>query len=148
MYRSAKRDKNEPRIRRYFERCGAKVVQLDDPGIPDLLLSYRGRTTLVEVKGEKGKLTSRQKTFIAGWKAPVYIVRNCHDAKLVLRSLTLPIYTYQCKTCEKRLEVVQSFFDTPLSVCPECAGQLIRIIVKAPVIIYKGNGWAGDHAGK
>lgn len=145
MYRSAKRDKNEPRIRKFFERCGARVVQLDDPGIPDLLVGYQGHNLLVEVKTKKGTLTARQKEFMNCWKGQATVVRNYRDAKLVLRRLSLPTYTYRCEACSKVTTAVQSFFDAPLTACPDCEGKLIRVIVSVPVIIYRGNGWAGKH---
>jgi putative FmdB family regulatory protein len=52
----------------------------------------------------------------------------------------VPTYEYQCRSCEHRLEKVQGFNDEPLEECPECGGQLRRVI--HPVgIIFKGSGW-------
>jgi putative FmdB family regulatory protein len=32
----------------------------------------------------------------------------------------MPTYEYRCKKCGEHLEVVQSFSDAPLKVCPNC----------------------------
>ena len=52
----------------------------------------------------------------------------------------MPTYEYACRDCEERLEVVQSFSDDPLTVCPQCGGQL-RKVFSAAGIIFKGSGY-------
>jgi putative FmdB family regulatory protein len=52
----------------------------------------------------------------------------------------MPTYEYACKDCGERLEVVQSFQDDPLTVCPACEGRL-RKIFSAAGIVFKGSGW-------
>lgn len=143
MYRKAKRDNNEPRIRRFFERCGATVFPLDDPGIPDLLIGYQGHTLLCEVKDKTGSLTAKQQDFFKHWQGQAAVVRSYQDAKLVLRKLTMPVYTYKCESCQQKLSVVQSMFEEPLQTHDNCGGKLVRLIVSVPVIIYRGDGWAG-----
>lgn len=86
VYRKAKRDKNEKRLVDFLRRCGASIAYLDDPGVPDLLVGYCGLNLLMEVKGQKGKLTSAQKSFIQNWSGTVYVVRTIRDVKLALRS--------------------------------------------------------------
>jgi len=54
--------------------------------VPDLLVGYCGLNLLMEVKGQKGKLTSAQKSFIQNWSGTVYVVRTIRDVKLALRS--------------------------------------------------------------
>lgn len=54
----------------------------------------------------------------------------------------MPIYIYKCQSCGKELEVVQSFNDPPLEVCPDCGMELRRKIQRVS-IKYVGNGWAG-----
>jgi putative FmdB family regulatory protein len=52
----------------------------------------------------------------------------------------MPTYQYRCKTCGEDLEVVQSFTDDPLTVCPQCAGELRKVF--SPVgISFKGSGF-------
>ena len=70
----------------FLRRCGASIAYLDDPGVPDLLVGYCGLNLLMEVKGQKGKLTSAQKSFIQNWSGTVYVVRTIRDVKLALRS--------------------------------------------------------------
>ena len=36
----------------------------------------------------------------------------------------MPTYSYACKTCAHAFDVVQSFSDESLTVCPECEGTL------------------------
>jgi putative FmdB family regulatory protein len=52
----------------------------------------------------------------------------------------LPIYTYQCRSCENVLEKRQSFSDAPLSTCEACGGDLRKLL--HPVgIVFKGSGF-------
>ncbi len=60
----------------------------------------------------------------------------------------MPIYEYLCQKCNKELEVVQKFSDEPLTTCPECGGQLKKLI-SASSFILKGSGWyLTDYASK
>ena len=52
----------------------------------------------------------------------------------------MPTYEYACRSCGEHLEVVQSFKDDPLTVCPSCQGEL-RKVFSAAGIIFKGSGW-------
>jgi putative FmdB family regulatory protein len=52
----------------------------------------------------------------------------------------MPTYEYACRSCEERLEVVQSFSDDPLTVCEACGGEL-RKVFSAAGLIFKGSGW-------
>ena len=52
----------------------------------------------------------------------------------------MPTYEYACRSCEEHLEVVQSFKDDALTICPGCGGQL-RKVFSAAGIIFKGSGW-------
>jgi putative FmdB family regulatory protein len=52
----------------------------------------------------------------------------------------MPTYEYRCKTCGEHLEVVQSFSDDALTVCPNCEGELRKVF--SPVgISFKGSGF-------
>lgn len=56
------------------------------------------------------------------------------------RGGAVPTYEYACKKCGEHLEVVQSFHDEPLTVCPSCRGQLRKVF--SPVgITFKGSGF-------
>ena len=76
--RKAKRDANEREIVAALEQCGATVYRLDVPC--DLLIGFRGRTYLGEVKTKNGKLTKHQKEFAEVWRGQVpHIFRTPDD---------------------------------------------------------------------
>ena len=52
----------------------------------------------------------------------------------------MPTYEYVCRDCGQHLEVVQSFKDDPLTICPACEGAL-RKVFSAAGIVFKGSGW-------
>ena len=52
----------------------------------------------------------------------------------------MPTYVYACKQCDGRLEVVQKMSDDPLRDCPDCSGQLRRVLFP-PAVVYKGTGF-------
>jgi len=52
----------------------------------------------------------------------------------------MPTYEYRCKECGEQLEVVQAFTDDPLTVCPNCSGEL-RKVFAVPGISFKGSGF-------
>jgi len=52
----------------------------------------------------------------------------------------MPLYEYQCSECGVRFERHQHFDDTPLTVCPECGGEMHRLIGPAG-IVFKGSGF-------
>ncbi|MQA26891.1 MAG: FmdB family transcriptional regulator, partial [Micromonosporaceae bacterium] len=52
----------------------------------------------------------------------------------------MPTYQYACKACSHELEAVQSFTDDPLTMCPECSGQL-RKVFSAVGVVFKGSGF-------
>ena len=52
----------------------------------------------------------------------------------------MPTYVYRCKECEHQFEIVQRMSDNPLTECPECKGQLRKVMF--PVgIAFKGSGF-------
>lgn len=60
----------------------------------------------------------------------------------------MPIYEYQCQSCGKRTEILQRMDDAPLAACPECGGE-VKKLVSAPAVQFKGSGWyVTDYAGK
>lgn len=57
----------------------------------------------------------------------------------------MPTYEYACKACGHRFDVWQSMSDDPLTICPECGGEL-RKVFAPPAITFKGSGfYATDH---
>ena len=52
----------------------------------------------------------------------------------------MPIYLYECDSCGVRFERLQRMSAEPLTQCPECDGDVHRVI--QPVgIIFKGSGF-------
>lgn len=52
----------------------------------------------------------------------------------------MPIYEYECLQCGKNREVFQKFSDEPLGTCPDCGGQ-VRKLISNTSFVLKGNGW-------
>jgi putative FmdB family regulatory protein len=52
----------------------------------------------------------------------------------------MPTYEYVCRNCGNRLEVVQSFHDDALTVCPSCSGELKKVFGSVG-IVFKGSGF-------
>ena len=60
----------------------------------------------------------------------------------------MPIYEYQCQSCGKRTEVLQKMDDAPLATCPNCGGE-VKKLISAPAFQLKGSGWyVTDYGGK
>ena len=52
----------------------------------------------------------------------------------------MPTYEYACTQCGEHIEVVQTFADGPLTVCPTCEGRLRKVF--SPVgVVFKGSGF-------
>jgi len=52
----------------------------------------------------------------------------------------MPLYEYKCQVCGVRFERRQHMNDDPVKVCPECNGNVQRLI--QPVgVIFKGSGF-------
>ncbi len=73
-----KRDSNEKAIVEALEARGAIIYHLSGKGIPDLLVSFRGRWWPVEVKSAKGRLTPAQVK--ADRLSPFQVVRSVEEA--------------------------------------------------------------------
>ena len=69
----------------------------------------------------------------------------------------MPLYEYECTKCGEKIEVIRSFSDPPLTVCPNCGGVLVKLL-SSPAFQFKGSGFyltdygksgsAGDRAGE
>lgn len=38
----------------------------------------------------------------------------------------MPVYEYQCLSCKKAFDRLQRISDSPLRVCPQCGGELVK----------------------
>lgn len=52
----------------------------------------------------------------------------------------MPTYAYACADCGHAFDIVQSFSDDTLTVCPECAGNL-RKQFNSVGVVFKGSGF-------
>lgn len=80
---AARADRNQAEIMAALKRIGADVLYIGSP--VDLLVGYRGRNELLEVKdGTKPPsaraLTTAEAEFINRWRGTVYIVASVDEA--------------------------------------------------------------------
>ena len=52
----------------------------------------------------------------------------------------MPTYEYACNACGHAFEVVQSFSDEAISICPECGGE-VRKVYSNVGVVFKGSGF-------
>lgn len=52
----------------------------------------------------------------------------------------LPLYDYQCRSCQQVTEIRHGFRETPSEACPACGGELARVFNPAG-IVFKGSGF-------
>ena len=55
----------------------------------------------------------------------------------------MPVYEYECKACEKVIEVQQKMADAPLTNCPDCDGPVSKLMSMSSFQL-KGGGWYAD----
>ncbi|HFB67772.1 MAG TPA: zinc ribbon domain-containing protein [Calditrichae bacterium] len=61
----------------------------------------------------------------------------------------MPTYEYKCKQCGHQFEAFQKISDDPLTECPECGGEVVRLISGGTGLIFKGSGfYLTDYARK
>ncbi len=53
----------------------------------------------------------------------------------------MPVYEYKCKRCGYRFEKYQKMSDPRETTCPECGGEVIRLISGGAGLIFKGSGF-------
>lgn len=82
MRKRAKVDANHTSIVKALRKAGASVQSIATigNGAPDILAGYRGLNVLMEIKTDKGKLTSDEEEWHQEWSGQVTIVRSADDA--------------------------------------------------------------------
>ena len=80
-----RRDANEKEIVEYFMKRGFSVERLNTP--LDLLIGYKKRNYLIEVKMPKKNLNANQEKFTAGWQGQWIIIRSIEQAAVFADSL-------------------------------------------------------------
>ncbi len=53
----------------------------------------------------------------------------------------MPTYDYECVKCGHRFEIFQSIAAPPIRECPECGGEVRRLISPGAGFIFKGSGF-------
>ena len=53
----------------------------------------------------------------------------------------MPIYEYQCESCEHELEALQKISDDALKDCPSCKAPNLKKKISAAGFRLKGGGW-------
>ncbi|HXE82907.1 MAG TPA: hypothetical protein VN513_06225 [Gemmatimonadales bacterium] len=85
MRRAARVDATQAAIVDAFRRYGASV---DVIGLPvDLAVGYRGRTVLVEVKTQTGKLKPSQQAWLDAYRGAACVVRSEAEAVALVRQM-------------------------------------------------------------
>lgn len=84
--RRGQQDRNQPEIVKALKQVGASVVSTAaiGGGFPDLVVGFRGRNYLIEVKTVGGKLNPDQEKFHKEWYATVNVARTVDDALRVI----------------------------------------------------------------
>ena len=88
MKTRARVDGNHREVVQALQAIGCSVQSLAaiGKGCPDLLVGYRGRTMLLEVKASRGTLTDQQEVWLMTWNgALVHIVRSGDEAIAAVR---------------------------------------------------------------
>jgi len=52
----------------------------------------------------------------------------------------MPTYEYLCNKCEHAFEVVQSFTEAAVEVCPKCSSE-VRKVYNNVGVVFKGSGF-------
>ncbi len=53
----------------------------------------------------------------------------------------MPIYEYECRQCQHKMEKIQKLSDSPLVDCPECGQPELKKLISAAAFRLKGGGW-------
>ena len=83
-YGKGKRDAVEGGIISALRKAGASVEQLAERNAPDLLIGYKGRNILMEVKSQRGRLSKGQAQWHTNWLGQVAVVRSAEEALGIL----------------------------------------------------------------
>ena len=84
MRRAARTDANQQAIIDALRKVGATVQPLhrQGEGVPDLLVAYRLRNYLIEVKLPGEDLNARQRVWFEGWKGQACVAHSPQEALL------------------------------------------------------------------
>ena len=84
MRYKAKTDTNQGEIVKALRHpalhCSVQIIAQCGNGVPDLLVGHNNKNYLMEVKGDKGKLTDDQVVWHRDWRGQVAVVRSANEA--------------------------------------------------------------------
>ena len=55
----------------------------------------------------------------------------------------MPVYEYECKSCENIIEIQQKISEDPLTSCPDCGSEVKKLVSRSSFHL-KGQGWYSD----
>src|SRR5260221_9068799 len=80
-----------------------------------------------------------RKSFIS----PARTHRGCRSSSTCVKIPFVPIYEFVCEACGRIVERLQKVDDPPPDACPECGGQMAKIMSRNSFQL-KGGGWYKD----
>ena len=85
-------DHNQAEIVKALRDVGATVqdLHLVGHGCPDILVGFRGRNYIMEIKMPKGTLNEAETRWIGDWRGKTYVVRSVTEA---LQAIEAAVYT-------------------------------------------------------
>lgn len=88
--RAARTDANQAQIVAALRKAGASVEPLhrQGGGCPDLLVGYRARNFIIEVKMPNETLNALQDEWFIGWKGQACVAHSAEEALLSVGALT------------------------------------------------------------
>jgi hypothetical protein len=78
MRRAARTDSNQHELVEALKKIGARCFYIKEP--VDLVVGFRGRSILLEVKAPGKPVTLGQKLFLDTWPGEVYVVYTIDEA--------------------------------------------------------------------
>ena len=69
------------------------------------------------------------------------IIRGLGRSRELAWRFGMPIYEYECRQCQHKLEKIQKLSDSPLVDCPACGQPGLKKLISAAAFRLKGGGW-------
>lgn len=91
-------------------------------------------------RGRRITLVPVFKSVLLGHERPLSYYRKTFAIEVGVK---MPVYEYECNACRKVFEVQQKMADKPLTSCPECDGEVKKLMSMSSFQL-KGGGWYAD----
>ena len=56
----------------------------------------------------------------------------------------MPVYEYECTSCDHNWEAEHKISDKPIKVCPKCKKKKVKRLISSTNFILTGGGWAKE----